>query len=458
MRPFSFKSRRVCANAGKAAGGDKAISKKWKRLLFTFTASATLFIGVQSFAAFDYGMFGAAGSAQGYSGITRYNDALSMRNNPALMAFEGMGGLSMEFTRPEGIAGLDRMSFAAALTLSRKYGFAIGLSAVMSGDEVWRENDYGMSFSFAPFSGLSLGVTGRVLHLDIAGVGTVTLPTADIAFLFHPLPSLRLAGSVYAVNQPKTGLEKGDYIESTFRMACAYEAFPGITLSGGAQIDSLGLSPSFGSEYALYSFFVVRACYETAPAAFTLGLGFLYDKYNIDFSSRIPLQGGEFTHTMSLAWSWEASGEEGREGFGRLSFAPINVNTAREKDIASLPGVNARLAERIVRERVQRKIYSLDDLFRIPGFTRTVMKKINGQIAVSDDGKGYVTFETDDGTECHINGYGIKELIALGIRADTARRIVLLKKDLRGFLRIEDLYLMPNSETNWIPVVCRGGP
>ena len=452
MRHFLYKSRRVFADHPVCR---RLSAAALRRLLFISLLLAAMPVGgIQAFGLFEYGMLGAAGMAQGDAGITRSHDALSMRNNPALMALLGEGGISLEFARPQGLAGLDRASFAAAVSLSRRYGFAIGASVITSGDSVWRESDYGMSLSFEPFSALAFGATGRILHLDIAGLGRLTLPTFDIAFLFRPISALRIAGSAYAVTQARTGLEKGDYVGSTFRMACAYEALPGMILSAGAKLDGLGVSPSFGSEYALHAMFVMRACYETASAALTLGLGFSLRSYQVDISSRMPLAGGGMSHTASLAWSW---GSE-QDRFGSLNLAPININTAREKEIAALPGVNARLAERIVREREKRSFYFIDDVFRLPGFTRAVMKKIDGQIAVSGDGKMYAVITNAKGAESRINGYGIKELVRLGIRADTARRIVLFRKALRGFARFEDLFLMPESETNWIPLVFGNAP
>jgi len=402
---------------------------------------------IWAFGSFNYGMLGAASSAQGDSAITRYTDALSARNNPALMALSGAGGISLEFNRPEGLASLDRLSASVVYSLAPRYGFALGLSAVTSGDSIWRESDYGFSVSYAPFSALALGVTGRVLHINIAEIGTRTLPSIDAAFLFCPLPSLRIAGGTYALTQAKIGIEKGDRIESTFRMACVYEALPGLIFGAGAALDSLGLSPSFSSEYTFHSSLALRSSYRTAESALSLGLGYALASYQFDLTAEIPLRGGELSYGCTLAWAW---GE--RDSFGRLGLSPLNINTAHEKEIASLPGVSARLAERIVRERSERKFYSINDLYRISGFSYTVMKKLADRIAVTDDGMRYVPLIGSDGLEYHINGYTIRDLVARGIRADTARRIVLLRKELRGFASVEDLELLP--ESNLLPLLC----
>jgi hypothetical protein len=380
-------------------------------------------------------------------------DALSIRNNPALLALPGSGGIGLDFCRPDGVQSLDRISGVMGYRLIPKYGVGLGISTVTSGDSLWRESDFGLSISFAPISSLAVGCTGRILHLAIEKVCRIAQPGVDIGVVYAPLPALRIAGVVYSLTQTRMGVANEDRIGSIFRAAGVYEPVKGFVLGMGFQLDGFGLSPAFSSEYAVFPGLALRASYETAPAIVSLGLGYRHKRVHLDAASRLPLHGGNLEHHVTIGWAWA-----GEDSFGTLAAAPVNINTASEREIASLPGVNARLAERILRERMVRKLYSLDELYRISGFSYTVMQKIGGQIIIDDDCKTYIPIISQSGAVCHINGYGIRELAARGIAPDTARRIVLLRKRLRGFSRIEDLWLMPENETNWIPLVLENIP
>jgi len=424
-----------------------------RSLCICFLALSLLCAAYQVYGFFGSDILGAASRAQGYSGITRFTDALSVRNNPALLALPGSGGIGLDFCRPSGLRSLDRFSGALGYRLIPGYGLGIGLSAVISGDSLWRESDFGLSISFAPVSTLAIGCTGRILHLAIEGICGIAQPGVDIGLVYAPLPALRLAAAAYSLSQTRMGIADADRVESVFRAAGAYEPVKGFVLGIGFQLDGFGLSTSFSSEYAISPGLALRASWETAPGIMSLGLGYRHKRLQLDIASRLPLHGGNPEHEITIGWAWERA-----DTFGDLASAPVNINTANEREIASLPGMSARLAERILRERAARKFYSMDALFRVSGFTYKVMQKIGKQIIVDDECGTYIPIKSENGAISHINGYGIRELAARGIPADTARRIVILRSRLRGFSRIEDLLLMPENETNWIPLVLERMP
>jgi competence ComEA-like helix-hairpin-helix protein len=77
-----------------------------------------------------------------------------------------------------------------------------------------------------------------------------------------------------------------------------------------------------------------------------------------------------------------ASPAASRRATVRDTLQPVDLNTADEATLETLPGVGPALARRIVEARKQRPFESVDDLIRVRGIGPATVRRLRGRVRV----------------------------------------------------------------------------
>ncbi len=69
-----------------------------------------------------------------------------------------------------------------------------------------------------------------------------------------------------------------------------------------------------------------------------------------------------------------------------IAFATVNVNSAQQSELQRVKGLDKRLAKSLIEHRAQHgRFDSMDDLEKVPGFTRETIARVSSEIAFEGD-------------------------------------------------------------------------
>jgi len=383
-----------------------------------------------------------AGSlARSWTGIASPAGALSVLHNPALIpagfeyAYGFSGGLVPDVEINTAVTGL-------VLDFPGNWGIGLGWS--LSSDGLWDEQCFSLGTGVSLFPGFSAGLQARLIRLSIDGYNAWTTLACDLGIRIVPMEGLSLGVAVYAFNQPE--FEAGEHMSTRMRAGLEFPVAASWTIRAGIQADEWGQETALSASWIPVPGLEILTTCEPGTPALALGLSLSAGEFEFALANRLGLASHLLTHALSISIS--PSREETQPWKGR-----VNLNTASLQTLLSLPGMTRRMATRIIRERNERPFASVQDLVRVHGITRRVLLPWMARSSVMESGTNLHLLTNASGQTSWINGMEIRHLMARGIRADLARRIILLRTSLHGFFDPADLALLPGETTNWIPLV-----
>lgn len=379
--------------------------------------------------------------SRSWTGIARYHGALSILHNPALSA----SGLSFDHGFSGGIMPeIESSSAATALVFKPAPQLGLGCGWTISSDGVWSEQTLSLSCAWEGIPGLTAGLQARLVILGMENDTLSAIP-CDFGLVLEPVAGVSLGLTILALNQPE--ISPSEYLASSVLTALVFDLASSLTVGAGLRSDTWGLDTAFSCSWKPLTGLALHTSLEPSTPAIAFGCSLRTGDLVLDLASRLALETRLFVHAVSLSFSPAPEHQHKRSG------QRVNINTASLPLLMSLPGMTRRMAGRIISERENRPFAALQDLVRVHGITRRVILPLASRAVVMDAGTNVYLLTNAAGQPSWINGMEIRHLMARGIRADLARRIILLRTSLNGFFDPADLALLPGGETNWIPLV-----
>lgn len=376
---------------------------------------------------------------------------LALAANPALLADGSGWTLAAGALRPDGMPELGQAWTGISCLLSSPERLALAAVVVTSGDEVWRENSLCLGIAGRLFGPVAVGLAARFNTLAIEDMGQASAFALDIGFTVTFDATLRLGFAIDACNEPALGRDPDDRLPAEIAASIIFLPAAGMTLGGSLACDTFGASPAIFAEIEPLAGFFLRAAIETAVPALASGIGIDFSGYGLDYAVRANLNGTSLSHAVAV--SWRPDGERSVSG---LPVARVDINSASRPALLGLPLLTGRLAERIIREREQRRFCRIEDIVRVKGISYRFLRRNRDRLAVNAAGDACLVLTNRRGQTSRINDFEIRDLVARGLRADAARRVILLRNSLGGFVDATELELVPGCENGWTDKVFDG--
>ncbi len=310
---------------------------------------------------------------------------LAVSVNPASAGLLSGLAVSASASRPFGFKELDRTAVAGGSS-TEEYAFA-GLISY-SGRNGYSEATATATAAMSPFGGIVAGVSVSGHRLQIEGYGCGSAVSADAGLIARPLRGLFFAGAVrglYSSPLSETGMGAVPRTVSTALGVCPVE---GVTVSAGASMHQYA-----GEEYSIvtvvepYSGVSLMFSLVTPPVRMALGFSVALPSLSMQYgyATHPELPGG---HSISLSCGSAAfhpeplHGETVSEEEPAASF-PININTATEEELVTVPGIGPSRAS-VIRNYIETygPLESIDDIIEIPGIGATTLNNLRSYLTV----------------------------------------------------------------------------
>ncbi len=222
--------------------------------------------------------------------------------NPGALGFFQHKGIQAGLARLYNLDELTQAEMAVAIPLG---SLCLGGAWSSFGkQDYYQESQFNLACAYSLSNYLSLGINAKLMHVSFSSeYNSLSAYSVDIGSVWKANGKLQLG--LAARNLNRSRLVKGsDDIPANFCLGLAVFPFKEVTLLADLSYEERYKEQlHLGQEIMLVENLPLRFGIETAPARYTLGVGFEFGKFVLDYAYVSHSVLGD-THKISFAYMW----------------------------------------------------------------------------------------------------------------------------------------------------------
>jgi len=250
---------------------------------------------------------GAKSGGLGHASVA-LSDGWSIFNNQAGLAFLDQPFIGVSYENRFLLKELSRNFVGFAIPTESG---TIGISALSFGYSLYNEGKYGLAYSRKLSDKTSLGIQLNYMTIRQRGTeyGNSNNLTAEIGFQSQITDDLRLGIHIFNLTQTELIESNRESIPTVFRIGGQYQVSDKVLILAESEKD-VDRSAFFkaGVQYHIIENLFVRGGISTNPTYTSIGFGYVYKQFKIDFATNYqPILG--YTPQFSISYQLQSQGE-----------------------------------------------------------------------------------------------------------------------------------------------------
>ena len=346
----------------------------------------------------------SVGMGRAFAGLA--NDTNAIDYNPAGLRLIPGNQFSSTYSNLYGVEGLNYTQLKMAIPVIG-YG-TFGALFSDFGPSEYKERVLVFSHGFGLAEGIMMGYNLKSMGVSIEEYGSDSAFGIDVGILARVSDGIGLGACARNINEPEIS-QGNEKLPEEFAAGLYYVPVQGLNFA--FDIDKVldqPLSLHIGTEFRLLDFLAFRTGIQTNPSNYSFGFGLNYGTIYFDYGYQAHATLDDL-HVFSLAAKF------GGEKEASLKYTPkkskdkkprisrrrktvstqdmeeaetalrekVNINTASEEEIATLPSVSKLMAKRIADYREANGPFkSVEDLKKVPRMSERTYARIEGMLTV----------------------------------------------------------------------------
>jgi len=273
-----------------------------KMLRTIFVSILCLIYATTAWAAFDNYGSSARILSLGDASAALTDEPSVMRANPGALGFLPQKGIQASLSR---LYDLDELSERDVLLAYPFRSYTLGVGFFVFGkSDYYQESVLNLTFAYRINNRLSLGTNLKYLRVSFSkDYKDLSAFSTDIGSAYKINEKIQLGLAAINLNRPHLVKNSND-IPANFNLGVVLFPFPEVSLHLDLTYeDRYKEQLHFGQEIKLLKNLPLRFGFQTSPARYTLGLGFIINKFVIDYAYLNHSILGN-THKFSFSYRW----------------------------------------------------------------------------------------------------------------------------------------------------------